>query len=178
MLSFLRQLARALTGKVDALEFALGIFFGVWLGLMPMHEVDPGTGILGLNGLWLIVTFLFLLLRASIPVAVVFAALAQAMGIAFLDQIAFDFGQSTLDGMGPDGAAVGWQESMGMLQIHTYWGFGGAVLGLIAALVFALPMYFIMLKKLPAWRERFGNSRIAKVLSGFIVFRAVRYLVR
>ncbi|MAW60756.1 MAG: hypothetical protein CMJ94_07970 [Planctomycetes bacterium] len=178
MLAFLRQLARALTGKVDALEFALGVFFGTWLGLLPMHEVDPGTGILGLNGLWLLVLFLFLLLKASIPVGVVFAALVQALGIAFLDELAFGFGQSTLDGMGPDGAAAGWYASMPSLQLHTYWGFGAAVFGFVAALLLTIPLYFVFKKKLPAWRERFGQSRLAQALSGFFVFRALRFLLR
>ena len=178
MLAFLRQLARALTGKVDAFEFALGVFFGTWLGFLPMHEVDPGTGLLGLNGLWLCVVFVFLLLKASIPVGIVFAALTQALGIAFLDEIAFDFGKSTLDGMSPDGLAASWQSGAASLQLHTYWGFGAAPLGLILAVAFATPLYFIFKKKLPAWRERFAQSRIAKVLSGFIVFRALKYLLR
>lgn len=178
MLAFLRQLARALTGKVDALEFALGVFFGAWIGLLPMHEVDPGTGILGFNGLWLLIVFVFLLLRASIPVGVVVAALVQMLGMAFLDKMAFGFGQSTLDGMGPEGAAAGWYQSMPSMQLHTYWGFGAAVFGLIAGLVLAIPLYFVFKKKLPAWRERFGQSRIAQVLSGFFVFRALRFLLR
>lgn len=178
MLAFLRQLARALTGKVDALEFALGVFFGTWLGLLSMHEVDPGTGLLGLNGLWLCVLFVFLLLKASIPVGIVFAALTQALGIAFLDEIAFNFGKSTLDGMSPDGLAAAWQGGAAALQLHTYWGFGSALLGLILAIAFAAPLYFVFKKKLPAWRERFAESRIAKVLSGFIIFRALKYLLR
>jgi hypothetical protein len=178
MLAFLRQLARALTGKVDALEFALGVFFGTWLGVLPMHEVDPGAGLLGFNGLWLLVLFVFLLLRASIPVGILFAALAQALGMAFLDEAAWNFGKGRLDAMSPDGLAASWQSSMASLQLHTYWGFGAAVFGFVLALALTIPLYFVFKKKLPAWRERFGQSRLAQVLSGFFVFRALRFLLR
>lgn len=178
MLSFLRQFARAITGKVEPLEFALGIFFGVWLGMMPLGAIDPGTGLFGLNALWLIALLVFLVLRASIPVAIVFAALTELLAIAFLDEAAFAFGRSTLDGMGPDGLAAGWQASIPSFQLHTYWGFGATVFGLAGGLLIAAPMYFVFRKKLPAWRERFAESRLAQALSGFFLFRALRFLLR
>jgi hypothetical protein len=178
MLAFLRQLARAITGKVDPLEFALGIFFGLLLGLLPSAEIDPGTGLMGFNGLWMLFLVVFLVIKASIPVAVVFAAIGKLLGILFVDQAAFSFGKSTLDSMSPDGLAAGWQRSAGSLQLHTYWGFGAAVFALLIAGLFTVPFYFVMKRKLPQWRERFAQSKLAKILSGFILFRAIAYLLR
>ncbi|MHC4381121.1 MAG: hypothetical protein ACYSU1_08525, partial [Planctomycetota bacterium] len=86
MFSILRQFARALTGKVDALEFALGILFGVILGMLPMHEVDPGTGLLGMNGLWLWVLLICLVLKASLPITLLFAGFTELLARLFLDQ--------------------------------------------------------------------------------------------
>jgi uncharacterized protein (DUF2062 family) len=178
MLAFLRQLARAITGKVDPLEFALGIFFGLLLGLLPAAEIDPGTGLMGFNGLWMLVLVVFLVLKASIPVAVVFAALGKLLGVLFVDQAAYSFGKSTLDSMSPDGLAASWQRGAGSLQLHTYWGFGAAVFALLIAMLITVPFYFVMKRKLPQWRERFAQSKLAKVLSGFILFRAIAYLLR
>jgi len=178
MLAFFRQLARAITGKVDPLEFSLGILFGLWLGLLPMREIDPGTGLLSLNASWLAVCFVFLLLKASIPIGVFFAALGKLLGMVFLDEWAFNFGKSRLDGMAADGMAASWQAGMPAFQLHTYWGFGSMVLGLALGLAVSVPSFFVLKKKLPAWRERFGKSRLAQVLSGFFVFRALRFLVR
>ena len=178
MLAFLRQVARALTGQVDPLEFALGIFFGLLLGLVPAGEVDLGTGWMGWNATWIVILFLLLLLRASIPVAVVFAAFGQLLGMAFLDSVAFSLGQSMLDGPGPDGLALSMYQSMAAFQLHTFWGMGSLLLGGCCAVCFGVVSYFVFRKKLPVWRDRFGKSKFAQALSGFFVFRAMRFLLR
>jgi len=173
MLTLLRTLAKAITGKVDALEFALGIFFGVLLGLLPVGEVDPGTGLLGLNTLWLAVLFVFLVLKASIPMAVLTAALVKLLAILFLDAAAFHFGQAAL----PDGLAVSLAGAVPGLQLHTFWGFGTAVLGLLLAVAFFVAVYPLMKKRLPLWRERFGKTRLAKALGNFFVFKLIGRLI-
>ncbi|MBC8405775.1 MAG: hypothetical protein H8E15_11145 [Planctomycetes bacterium] len=178
MLAFLRQVARALTGKVDPLEFALGIFFGFLLGLVPASEVDFGTGWIGWNATWIVILFVLLSLRASIPVAIVFAAFGQLLGMAFLDQAAFSVGQSMLDGHGPDGLALSMFESMAAFQLHTFWGFGAVLVGGCFAALSGIISYFVFRKKLPVWRQRFSQSKFAKALSGFFVFRALRFLLR
>lgn len=178
MLAFLRQVARALTGKVDPLEFALGIFFGLFLGLVPAGEVDLGTGWMGWNATWVVILFLLLALRASIPVAVVFAAFGKLLGMAFLDATAFGLGQSMLDGPGPDGMALSMYQSMPAFQLHTFWGMGALVLGACCATFCGVVSYLVFRTKLPIWRDRFGKTKFAKALSGFFVFRALRFLVR
>ena len=173
MLTLLRTLAKAVTGKVDALEFALGIFFGVLLGLLPAGEVDPGTGLLGLNTLWLLVLVVFLVLKASIPMAVLTAATIKLLAILFLDAAAFHFGQAVL----PEGLAVSLSGALPGLQLHTYWGFGTAVIGLLLAAVSFLAVYPLMKKRLPLWRERFGQTKLAKALGNFFIFKALGRLI-
>ncbi len=178
MLAFLRQVARALTGKVDPLEFALGIFFGLLLGLVPAGEVDLGTGWMGWNATWVVLLFLLLAIRASIPVAIVFAAFGKLLGMAFLDSTAYSLGQSMLDGPGPGGTALSLYQSMPEFQLHTFWGMGALILGGCCATCFGVVSYIVFRKKLPGWRERFGQSKLAKTLSGFFLFRALGYLLR
>ena len=174
MLTLLRTFAKALTGKVDALEFALGILFGVLLGLLPVGEVDPGTGLLGLNTLWLSVFVVFLVLKASIPMATLTAAAVKLLAILFLDAAAFHFGEFAL----PEGLAVTLSGAAPGLQLHTYWGFGTAVLGaLLAAAAFAV-VYPLMKKRLPLWRERFGKTKLARALGNFFVFKMLGKLVQ
>ncbi len=177
MLAILRQFARALTGKVDPLEFALGILFGILLGILPMHEVDPGSGFLGLNGLWLWILFLCLVLRASLPITLLFAGFARMLAVLFLDVTAFSFGRSMLDQVLPQGMVLGFAQNMPSLQLHTYWGFGTALLAFLLAVPVFLLSYFVLRSKLPGWRERFGQSRLAKALSGFFVFRLLGRLL-
>lgn len=178
MIAFLRQVARALTGKVDAFEFALGIAFGILLGLIPATEIDPGTGLFGLNGMWLWTLVVFLILRASIPVAFVFSALFKLLAIAFLDQTGYGMGKSMLDGMDPNGAGAWFQDNMASWQLHTYWGLGMTLLALPIALVFGGGGYFLLRNKLPVWSERFGQTKLAQTLSGFFLFRMLRFLLR
>lgn len=178
MLALLRQLARALTGKVDALEFTLGIFFGILLGLIPSGVVDPGTGFLGGNGLWQLVLVVMLVVRSSIPIALLMYAASKLLGILFLDRVAWSVGETLVEDLLPEGLIVSCHESLPSWQLHTYWGMGGAVLGLVVAVATFLPIYLVMKKRLPAWRDRFGETRFAKALSGFILFRFLGWLLR
>ena len=177
MLGIIRQFARALTGKVDPLEFALGILFGILLGIFPMHEIDVGSGFLGLNGLWLLALTFCLVLKASIPVAVLFAGFSKLLAIAFLDTTAVSLGQSLLDGGLSESMVIGFSKSMPSLQLHTYWGMGTAILGLGLAVLMFLASYFTMRSKLPVWRERFGQTKLAKALGGFFLFRIIGRLI-
>ncbi|MHC4822736.1 MAG: hypothetical protein ACYTEP_01820 [Planctomycetota bacterium] len=177
MFSILRQFARALTGKVDALEFALGILFGVILGMLPMHEVDPGTGLLGMNGLWLWVLLICLVLKASLPITLLFAGFTELLARLFLDQVAFDFGHSLLDGAFPEAMVVGFAQGVPSLQLHTYWGIGTAVLSILIGVPTFLGCYLMMRTKLPGWREKFGQTKLAKTLGGFWLFRVLGRLV-
>ena len=177
MFGILRQCARALTGKVDPLEFALGILFGVFLGIVPIHEVDPGTGFLGLNGLWLWILLICLVLKASLPITLLFAGFSGLLARLFLDQAAFDFGRSMLDRTLPESMVIGFAESAPSLQLHSYWGFGTAVFAFCIGVPAFLASYFILRSKLPLWRERFGQTRLAKTLGGFFLFRILGRLL-
>lgn len=177
MFGILRQFARALTGKVDALEFSLGILFGVFLGILPMSEVDPGTGFLGLNGLWLWVLLICLVLKASLPITMLFAGFSQLLATLFLDQIAFDTGKSLLDSSMPETMIIGFAQDMPSLQLHTYWGFGTMVFALLLAVPTFLISFLVMRSKLPTWREKFGQTKLAKTLGGFFLFRIIGRLL-
>jgi len=177
MFGILRQFARALTGKVDALEFALGILFGVFLGLIPLHEIDVSTGFLGLNALWLWILLICLVLKASLPITLLFAGFSKILAIVFLDQIAFNLGQSLLDNSLPESMVVGLATNMPGLQLHTYWGFGTFLFALLIGVPAFLLSYFMMRSKLPVWREKFGQTKLAKALGGFFLFRLLGRLL-
>jgi hypothetical protein len=178
MLALLRQLARALTGKVDPLEFSLGILFGILLGLIPSEAVDPGTGFLGGNGLWQLVLVVMLVVRSSIPVALMVFAAFKLLGILFLDAASAGLGQTLLEGALPEAFGRACFESLPSWQLHTYWGLGGAVIGLAVGLVVFLPVHLVMKRRLPVWRERFGETRLAKAMAGFFLFRFLGWLLR
>jgi uncharacterized protein (DUF2062 family) len=177
MLGILRQFARALTGKVDPLEFALGILFGILLGILPMHEIDADSGFLGLNGLWLLSLTFCLVLKASIPIAVLFAGFSKLLAILFLDATAVSLGENLLDGGLSESMVIGFSQSMPSLQLHTYWGMGTAILGICLAVVMFLASYLTMRSKLPVWREKFGQTKLAKALGGFFLFRIIGRLI-
>ncbi|MFK5956680.1 MAG: hypothetical protein QM477_09570 [Planctomycetota bacterium] len=177
MFGILRQFARALTGKVDALEFALGILFGVFLGMLPLHEIDPGSGFLGLNGLWLWILLICLVLKASLPITMLFAGFTKLLAILFLDQVAFNMGKSLLDSSLPESMVIGFSTSMPSLQLHTYWGFGTFMFALLIGIPTFLASYFMMRSKLPVWRDRFGKTKLAKALGGFFLFRLLGRLL-
>ena len=177
MLGILRQFARALTGKVDALEFALGILFGVFLGLIPLHEIDLGTGFLGLNTLWLWTLLICLVLKASLPITLLFAGFSKLLAIVFLDQVAFNVGQGLLDNTLPESMVVGFATGMPGMQLHTYWGFGTFAFAIIIGVPTFLISYFMMRSKLPVWREKFGQTKFAKAIGGFFLFRILGRLL-
>jgi len=177
MLGIIRQFVRALTGKVDALEFSLGILFGILLGLIPSGAVDPGSGFLGLNGLWLTIMFVMLLLRASLPIALLLLGLSKLLGILFLDQLAFSLGNKLLDGIVPQGMVESVSLSLPSWQLHTYWGAGATALAILIAVPLFLLSYLVMRTKLPQWREGFGNTRLARILGGFFLFRIIGRLL-
>lgn len=177
MLGIIRQFARALTGKVDPLEFALGILFGILLGILPMHEIDPSSGILGLNGLWFWSLVICLVLKASIPVAILFAGFSKLLAILFVDQAANSLGHTLLDGGLSQDMVLGFSSSMPSLQLHTYWGLGTAIFALCLGTVMFLVSWFVLRSKLPGWRERFGQTRLAKALGGFFLFRILGRLI-
>ncbi|MDA0668267.1 MAG: hypothetical protein O3A95_01985 [Planctomycetota bacterium] len=177
MFGILRQFARALTGKVDALEFALGILFGVFLGLIPLHEIDVSTGFLGLNALWLWILLVCLVLKASLPITLLFAGFTKLLAIAFLDQVAFRVGQGLLDNTLPESMVIGFANNMPSLQLHTHWGFGTFIFAVLIGVPTFLMTYFTMRSKLPVWREKFGQTKLAKALGGFFLFRLLGRLL-
>ena len=177
MFGILRQFARALTGKVDALEFSLGILFGVFLGMIPLHEIDLYTGFLGLNALWLWILLICLVLKASLPITILFAGFTKLLAMVFLDQVAFNMGKGLLDSSLPESMVIGFATNMPGLQLHTYWGFGTFMFALLIGIPAFLISYFMMRSKLPIWREKFGQTKLAKALGGFIVFRILGRLL-
>lgn len=177
MFGILRQFARALTGKVDAVEFSLGILFGVLLGLIPMSEIDPGTGFLGLNGLWLWILLICFVLKASLPITMLFGGFSKLLAILFLDKAAFETGKGMLDSTMPESFAVGMAQDWPSLQLHTYWGFGTFLFAILIGVPTFLVSFLIMRTKLPVWREKFGQTRFAKALGGFFLFRLIGRLL-
>ncbi len=165
MFGLLRQFARLLGGKVQPLEISLGAFFGVLLALTPSRAVDVGTGFASFSTLWLLLLFLFLALRASIPVALVLLGLFELFEQLFLGRITSGFGRFLLEDATPQSFAIGLSETWPSAQLHTWWGFGGFLSGLALGVAVALPFHLFISRRLPAWRERFGKSRLVKVTS-------------
>lgn len=166
MFGFLRQFARLLSGKVEPFEIGLGAFFGALLALTPSVAVDPGTGLAGLNVLWLLLLFVFLLLRASIPIAVFLIAIFEILERLFLGRATSGVGRFLLEGALPQGFAIGLSDAWPSAQLHTWWGFGGFLCGIVLGLALAIPFQLTVKKRLPAWREKYGGSRVVKV-AGF-----------
>lgn len=178
MLRLLRTLVRAIAGKVDAGEVAAGLFFGVALVLLPAAALDPGSGLLGWNGLWLLLVLALLLFRASIPVALGSGALLALAGRAGLDRLAWRLGRFVLDDLLPRGLVQDLQDRLPALQLHTYPGMGGAVLGLAGGGTLGLLAWRWLRRRLPAWRERWSRSRLVRALGGFLPFRVLGWLLR
>ncbi len=166
MFGVIRQFARLLTGKAHAFEIGLGVFFGVLLALVPSRTVDEGTGILGFNALWLICFFLFLALRASIPVAVLLMGLVELCEALFLGQLSSGLGRVLLENVLPQSFAIGLARAWPSAQLHTWWGFGGMIVGVALGLALALPLHFWISRRLPAWREKYGQSRLTRAVGG------------
>lgn len=167
------MLARVLAGKVEVQEFSLGIYFGVWLGLMPVADVQDGTGWLGLSTSWLAVLLLFLVLKASIPLGLLAMGLAKLAGIAFLDPVSWSVGRALLENVLPEGFGRFCYERLPSAQLHTYWGLGAMLTGPLLALLAAVPMHWYLSRKLPAWRERFSGLLVVRGMQNSVVMKAL-----
>ncbi|KAA3604497.1 MAG: hypothetical protein DWQ01_21915 [Planctomycetota bacterium] len=171
MLAFLRLLARALTGKLNAMEFALGAYFGVFLGLLPIGEMDPGTGWFGLNGFWLLTFFVFLLLRASLPAGLLFLALFHFLGRLFLDSVSFGLGHWLLEQGLPESLGRSLYLHLPAFQWHTYFGIGSMMLAMVLSPLLALASYRFFQKKIPQWRQRLADRKAVRSLSNSVTGR-------
>jgi hypothetical protein len=178
MFGFLRQFARLLSGKVEPFEIALGAFFGVLLALTPSVAVDPGTGFAGLSTLWLLLLFAFLLLRASIPVALFLIAVGELLERLFLGRLTSGFGRFLLEDALPQGFAIGLSGAWPSAQLHTWWGFGGFLAGIGLGLALALPFQRFVRARLPAWREKYGGSRLVKVAGFSLTDKLLSWWIR
>lgn len=165
MFGFLRQFARLLTGKVQPFEFALGAFFGVLLALTPSIAVDEGTGIIGMSTLWLLLLFLFLAVRASIPVALLMIGVFEILERLFLGGLTSGFGKFLLESVLPQSFAIGVSGAWPSAQLHTWWGFGGFLCGAALGLAVAIPFHLYVKRKIPAWREKYGGSKLVRAAS-------------
>jgi hypothetical protein len=166
MFAVIRQFARLLTGKAHAFEIGLGVFFGVLLALVPSRAVDEGSSLIGFNALWLVVLLLFLALRASIPVGLLVLGLLELCESLFLGRLNSGIGRTLLEDVLPESFAIGLARGWPSAQLHTWWGFGGLVGGLLLGVALAIPLHLWITRKLPAWREKYGQSRITRAVSG------------
>jgi uncharacterized protein (DUF2062 family) len=166
MFGVLRQFARLLTGQAHAFEIGLGVFFGVLLALTPARTVDPGSGFFSFNALWLIALFLFLALRASIPIALLLIGFFELLEALFLGRLTSGAGRFLLEDALPESFAVGLARAWPAAQLHTWWGCGGFLCGLILGVALAFPLHLWVQRRLPAWREKYGRSRLVNVVGG------------
>lgn len=173
MFGLLNTLARALAGKATVLEFTLGIFLGFVLGLVPMLDVQDGTGWLGFNTTWLLLGLLLLLLRASLPLAMLALALGKLAGIAFLDGVSWSVGRWLLEGPLPQGFGEFCYGHMPSAQLHTYWGLGSLLVAPLVSLAATLPLHLYLQRKLPGWRERFANTMVVRGLKNSFLMKAM-----
>lgn len=175
MIGLLHTLARALAGQANVLEFTLGIFFGLVLGLVPMADVQDGTGWLGFNTSWLLLGLLFLLLRASMPIGLLALALGKLAGIVFLDGLSWSAGRALLEGPLPESFGRFCYERLPSAQLHTYWGLGALLVAPLAALAATVPLHFYLKRQLPRWRQRFAETRLVKGLKNSFLMGALEW---
>lgn len=175
MFILLRQFARLLTGKVQPFEIGLGAFFGVLLALIPAGAVDEGTGFIGLNSLWLLALFCFLALRASIPVALALMGLMEIAEALFLGRLTSGLGRILLEDVLPQSAGIGLATGWPSAQLHTWWGLGGAICGLLLGFALAIPANRLIKLKLPIWQEKYGKNRITGAVSHNLFGRMLGY---
>jgi len=178
MFRILRTFVKALLGQVEPLEISLGVFFGLWLGILPMREVDPGTGFLGLNALWLLILLALLALKASLPFALLSGGLGVGLGRLFLDGAGQSLGHFLIEGPLPEGLVGFFYRTLPAAQLHTWWGLGALLLGLAFAAVTVWLLHRVLVERLPGWRERVRNSRLGRSLSRFFLFRFLGWLIR
>lgn len=178
MFGFLRQFARLLSGKVEPFEIGLGAFFGALLGLTPSVAVDPGTGLAGMNALWLCLLFVFLLLRASIPVAVFLIAVFELLERLFLGDLTSGLGRMLLEDVLPQGFAIGLAGAWPSAQLHTWWGFGGLLAGLALGALLMVGFQTFVRSRLPVWREKYGGSRVVKAASFSLSDKVLGWWIR
>lgn len=177
MFGFLRQFARLLTGKVQPFEIALGAFFGVLLALTPSMAVDPGTGFAGFSTLWLLLLFCFLALKASIPVALFLIAIFELLERLFLGSLTSGSGRWLLEDALPQGVAIGLSSAWPSAQLHTWWGCGGFLGGALIGLAVALPFHRFVKRRIPAWRERYGQSKLMRAASFSLTEKAMSWWI-
>lgn len=175
MFILVRQFARLLTGKVQPFEIGLGAFFGVLLGLMPAGAVDEGTGFIGLNSLWLIALFCFLALRASIPVALALMGLMEILEALFLGRLTSGLGRILLEDLLPQSVGVGFATGWPSAQLHTWWGLGGALCGLVLGFALAIPANRLIKRMLPVWQAKFGKNRVTGAVSHNLFGRMIGF---
>ncbi|MFQ5748513.1 MAG: hypothetical protein ACE5H3_03530 [Planctomycetota bacterium] len=178
MLRILRTFAKALLGRVEPLEISLGVFFGLWLGILPMREVDPGTGLLGLNALWLLILLCLFAWKASLPFALLSGGLGVALGRFFLDGAGQSLGRFLIEGPLPEGLVRFFYRSLPSAQLHTWWGLGALLLGLVISAGAAWLLHRVLVERLPGWRKRVQDSRLGRFLSRFFLFRFLGWLIR
>jgi hypothetical protein len=177
MFGFLRQFARLLTGKVQPFELALGAFFGVLLALTPSRAVDEGTGFIGMSTLWLLLLFLFLALRASIPIALLLMGLFEIFERLFLGSLTSGSGRFLLENLLPHSFAIGLSGAWPSAQLHTWWGFGGLLWGILLGLALAIPFHLYVKRRIPAWREKYGQSRLVRAASFSFTEKAMSWWI-
>lgn len=175
MFGLVRQFARLLTGKVQPFEIGLGAFFGVLLALIPSRAVDEGTGFAGFSTLWLLALFCFLALRASIPVALALMGLFEILERLFLGRLTSGIGRSLLEDVLPQSAGIGFARAWPSAQLHTWWGLGGALCGILLGLALAIPANILIKRKLPYLQEKFGKNRITGAVSHNLFGRVIGF---
>lgn len=177
MFILVRQFARLLTGKVQPFEISLGVFFGVLLALIPSRAVDEGTGFASFSTLWLLALFCFLALRASIPVALALMGLFELLEALFLGRLTSGLGRILLEDVLPQSVGIGFANAWPSAQLHTWWGLGGALCGIVLGFALALPANLFIKRKLPAWQEKFGKNRITGAVSHNFFGRVIGFWI-
>jgi len=175
MFVLVRQFARLLTGKVQPFEIGLGVFFGVLLALIPSRAVDDGTGFASFSTLWLLALFCFLALRASIPVAIAVMGLFELLERLFLGQLTSGLGRILLEQVLPEPVGVAFATGWPSAQLHTWWGLGGALSGILLGLALAIPANRLIKRKLPVWQEKFGKKRLTGAVSHNLLGRVIGF---
>lgn len=130
LLKLIRGLLKAITSAAAPWQVALGAFFGILLGFLPIFPLSMGPSLLGLTLL-----LLAIVINCHFGSVLLFMGLGKLLGLALVDPAVALGGR--LDGLAQASAGI-------PFLYHSHWSHTGylglTVIGLIAAPIVAIVM--------------------------------------
>jgi uncharacterized protein (TIGR03546 family) len=166
LLKLLRGLLKAITSAAAPWQVALGAFFGILLGFLPIFPISMGPSLLGLTLL-----LLAIVINCHFGSVLLFMGLGKVLGLALLNP-AVALGGS-LDGLAQASAGI-------PFLYHSHWSHTGylglTVIGLVAAPIIAIVMAWFTVWFRAKVQAKLAEQRklvlAGKVAGNSIVFKS------